>query len=93
MLVTGGGSARAQRQATGFACRRHVALEQEWRDTERVGDVVEAIGRVVGRKAADVDLELEQIAHRVAVFGAVQTMQERPARIGLLGGSTVERAL
>ena len=64
-----------------FLRRRQIALLQRRRDAEHVGDIVEAVGRIVGRQQRrDVDVEREQIANRVGVFGAVEAMEHRPAR-------------
>ncbi len=61
---------------------RQVSLEQGRRDAEDVGDVVEAVARIVGRQErGGVDLERQQVSDRVGVLRAVQTMQQRPAGI------------
>ena len=72
-----------------------VTLEQERREAEDIADVVEAVtGRIGWQQRRHVDVEGKQIAHRVAVLGAVQPVQNgRAARIraGVRGG--VEPAL
>jgi hypothetical protein len=71
-----------------------VALEQQRRDAEHVRVVVEARARVVRRQhRRDVDLEREEIAHGIRVFGAVQAMDERTPRIRCAGRGAVERRL
>ena len=60
-----------------------IALEQRRRRAQQIGDVVEAERRVVGRQQRrDVDVEREQVAHRVRVLAAIETPDERPAGIG-----------
>ena len=50
---------------------------------ERAGDVVEAVRRVVGRQVLRrVDVEVEQVADDVRVFGAVQAMQAGRRHVG-----------
>ena len=68
----------ADRQAADLHRRGDVALNQRRRHGERLGDVVEALARAVGRQQrVHVDVEREQIADRVGVLGAVQPMQRR----------------
>ena len=58
-----------------------VPLEQQRRRLQRRRDVVEAeVGAVARQQLGDVDVEREQIANRVAVFGAVQTVDHVAAR-------------
>ena len=68
--LVGGGDRRragvADREPAHLARGGHVAFEQERRDPQRVRHVVEAVRRVVGGQVAGVDLDREQIAHRVA---------------------------
>ena len=61
-----------------------VALEQERREAEDVADVVESVaGRIRRQHRRHVDIEGQQVAHRVPVLGAVQAVQDgRPARVG-----------
>ena len=72
-----------------------IALEQERREAENIADVVEAVtGRIGWQQRRHVDVEGKQIAHRVAVLGAVQPVQDGRAariRVGIRGG--VEPAL
>ena len=71
----------ADRHAGDARRRRRVRLEQRRRDRQRPGDVVEAVGRIVGRQQrGGVDLQVEQIADGVGVLGAVQSMQDDRAR-------------
>jgi hypothetical protein len=68
----------AERQRGDALGRREVALEQYRRDAEHVGVVVEAAGGIVGRQhGARVDVQIEQIANRVGVLAAVETMRQR----------------
>ena len=73
----------ADGQAADLARRREVLLEQRRRDAQHARDVVEAVALVVGRQQlGDVDVEIEQVADRVAVFGAVQAMDRLVAGSG-----------
>jgi hypothetical protein len=73
---------------------RQVLLEQGRGDLQDAGDVVEAVALVVGRQQlCDVDLQIEQIANRVAIFGAIQSMDWFMARIGTANRLLVERRL
>ena len=45
----------------------------------------------VRQQRGGVDVESEQVADGVAVFGAIQAMQGRAAGVGLGGGGAVER--
>ena len=59
---------------------------------EHVGDVVEAVGGIVGRQQRRrVHLEIEQIADRVRVLGAIQPIERRAAGIRLRGRRTIQR--
>ncbi len=61
--------------------RGRVGFEQGRRDRKRPRDVVETPGRIVRRQQrGDIDLEIQKIADRVGVFGAVQTMEHDRAR-------------
>ncbi len=83
---------RADRQAADLVGRREIALEQRRRQLQHAGDVVEAVARLVGRQQlGDLDVEVEQIANRVAILGAVQTMERLgAARVRIGGGVGVE---
>ena len=66
-----------------------IALEQQRRSLEHIGDVVEAVARAIGRQQRlDVDRHAEQVADRIAVLGAVQAMQGLAPRLrrGRCGG-------
>ena len=66
----------ADRQPADLLRRRHVRLDQRGRNAERAGDVVEAGRGVVRRQVLRrVDVEVEQVADDVRVFGAVQAVQ------------------
>ena len=70
----------ADRQRGDLGRRRRVALEQRRRHVQHLADVVEAVGRLVGRQQRrHVHVERQQIADRVGVLGAVQTMDRRMA--------------
>ena len=74
--------------------REDVAVEQGRRHREDVGHVVEAEVRVVGRQQGrGVDLEGQQVAHRVGVLAPVETVNGGAPRIGVGGGDAVEGRL
>ncbi len=69
-----------------------VSLQQHRRNAQHVGDVVEPVGRVVGRQQRGrVDLQRQQVADGVGVLGAVEPVHELAARIGTRGGGPVQR--
>ena len=73
----------ADRRARDPGRRRRVGFEQRRRNGQRAGDVVKASRRIVRRQQRrDVDLQIQQVADRVGVFGPVQTMQHDRAGIG-----------
>ena len=62
---------------------QQVPLHQHRRHREHVADVVEPVARVVLRKVVGrTEVDAEQIADGVVVFGAVQPPDRHPARIG-----------
>ena len=79
-----------------LARRRQVAFQEGGRDRQHRRHVVEAVlVGVVGRQQGrDVDLDLEQVAHRVAVLGPVQAVERLgAAHAGVEGGGPVEPGL
>ena len=73
---------------------RHVAFEQRSRHGQQVGDVVEPVGRILGgEERARVDLERQQIAYRVGVFGSIGAMNRGPSGVGPRRGGPFERGL
>jgi hypothetical protein len=99
----GSGAAIAHGLAADLHRRAHVALDQRRRHRERLGDVVEAFVGVVGRQERlHVHVERQQIADRIGVLGAVETMERgrvgvRTRRVGAIEprlerrGKAVER--
>ena len=82
----------ANREAGDEGRSGQIPLEERWGDLEAVCDVIEAVaGRVGRQKRRDVNVEIEHIAHGVAVFGLVQTMNEVLTRIGIFGGVRIKR--
>ena len=76
------------------ARREDVAVEQGRRHREDVGHVVEAEVRVVGRQQRrGVDLEGQQVPHRVGVLAPVEPVDGGAPRIGVGGGDAVEGRL
>ena len=68
----------ADRAAADLARRGEIALHQHRRDSEHVADIVEAVTGIVRRQhLAHVDIERQQIANGVGVFGAVEPMERR----------------
>ena len=67
---------RADGQAAHLLRRGQVALHQRRRQLEHAGNVVEPVAHIVaGQERRDVEIEAQQIAHRVAVLDAVQAME------------------
>ena len=82
----------ADRQAADAARGREVLLEQRRRHAQHACDVVEPVALVVGRQEiGDVHLQVEQVAHRVAVLRPVQTMHRLVAGNGFALRRAVER--
>ncbi len=78
----------ADRKAADLHRRGDIALNERRRHGERFRKIVEALTRSVGRQQdVHVDVEREQVADRVGVFGAVQPMQRRcdEGRVGIDG--------
>ncbi len=68
-----------------FAGRFDVLFSQQRRDRQRVGVVVKAVSRVIGRKLdGSVEFDTHQIANRIAVLQSIEPSQSAGARIGLL---------
>ena len=71
-----------------------VAFEQHRGYAEHVGHVVEAEARVVRRQQRrGVNVERQQVANRVLVFGAVQPVQRRATGIGAGGRRAIDGRL
>ena len=82
----------ADRKSADSAPSRHVPLEQRWRGREHGGDVVKAVARIVdGQPLAWLDIDRQQVANGVAVFGAVQPMNGSAAGIWLGERGAIER--
>jgi hypothetical protein len=74
--------------------RGEVTLLKRWRDAENVGNVVEAVRRIVGgQQRRDVHLEREEVPDRVGVLGAVQTAEQRRPGVGRERRCTIELGL
>src|SRR5262245_43872490 len=74
--------------------RRYVSLEQRGRNAEHVGDVVEAVTRVVCREqSGGVDLQREQVSYRVGVLNPVHAVERCPSRIWVARGEVIDRVL
>ena len=68
----------ADRQPADLPRRRNVGLHQRRGNPQRARDIVEAVRGVVRRqKLRRIDLEIEQVADRVRVFGAIQAVKAR----------------
>ena len=83
----------ADRQPADLARRRDGALDEQRRHAQGVRDVVEAVGGIVGGQRADVGVDGQQVAHRVAVLGTVHPVQQRAPRVGAPERGRVERRL
>ena len=69
-----------------------VARHERRRHREHVGVVVEAEpGHVARQQLRPVDLEVEQVADDVDVFGPVHATRGHPSRIGSLGRRAIQR--
>ena len=84
----------AHREAADLARRGEIALGQHRRHRQDVGDVVEAEAGIIGREQRRrVDLQVEQVADRVGVLRAVQSMDGvAPARIRIASRRRVDPA-
>ena len=68
-----------------------IPFEQCRRRAQEIGVVVESERRVVRRnQRRHVDIEGKQIAHRVRVFGAIETTNERTTRIRRRRAGTIQ---
>ena len=84
----------SDRQAADPARREDVAVEQRRGHRQNVRHVVEAeIGVVGGQQRARIDVQREQIAHRVLVLAPVQTVDRGATRIGTRGRGPVQGVL
>ena len=87
-------SRTCERHLTDLRGRTKIPFREHGRQRQRVGVVVEAVsGDVVRQHRRGVDLERQQIADGVAIFGAVETRQRGTARVGLCQGCPVELCL
>ena len=84
----------ADREPADLLGRREVAFEQRRRKLAD-GDVVEAVAGFVGRQqGTDIDVQGEQVADGVAVFGACQPAdRRRSSRVGVCSRGAVESGL
>ena len=91
-LACGRDIASAKRERGDALRRRQIAFEQDRRDAEDVGVVVEAGARVVRRQERrGVDLQREEVANRVGVLRAIQPVHERTPRLRRETGGLVQR--
>ena len=84
----------AHREPADAPGREDVAVEQGRRHREDVGHVVEAEVRVVGgQQGGGVDIERQQVAHRVGVLPPVEAVDGGAPGLGVGGGDAVEGRL
>ena len=80
---------RTDRETADVPRCRQIAVHEGGRHLQHAGDVVEAVAHVIGRKPLrDVEVERQQIAHRVPVLRAVEAMERLGAariRVGRRG--------
>ena len=75
------GIAIADGKTADLARRAQVAVHQRRREALRIGDVVEAVADRVGRQVGrHVDVDVQQIAHRVLILGAIEALERTRAR-------------
>ena len=81
----------ADGQPADLLCRRQVSLQQGRRE---IADrhVVETVARLIARQQrGDVDVEREQVANRILVFGAIEAAERiGTTRVGVVCGNCVE---
>jgi len=78
-------------QRTDLQRRPEVILLERRRKPEHIGNVVEAVGRVIRRQQrCGIHVESQQVADGVAVFGAVEAVERRTARVRMDLGSRIE---
>ena len=67
---------QTRREPRDLASHRHVALQVGGRNREDIREIVEAAvrGVVSGQQRFHVEVEREQVANRVAIFGAIEAM-------------------
>ena len=84
----------ADRQPADPAGGQQVSLEQPGGERQRIRDVVEAEGLIVGRQQRPgVNLHRQQIADGIGVLDPIQPMQGRPSRIRPSGCHAIEAVL
>ena len=80
--------------AADLARSSHIRLHQRRGRGESIGHVVEAMAQIVGgQQLRRIDLQAQQIANRIGVFRAIQTMQRRSARVRVQSRVAVQRIL
>ena len=82
----------AHGQARDLVGRRQVLFDQRGGNAQHVGDIVEAVGFIVGgQQRSRVDIQVEKIVDRVSVFGPVHAMDGRPAGFRVTRRGAVDR--
>ncbi len=85
---------RPERQLADLARGGHVAIQQRRRGGQHLCDVVESQRGIIRRQQRiDVQVQAQQVAHRIAIFGSVQPMDGRAAGIGMRTGRAIELSL
>ena len=77
---------RAEGQPRDLLSRREVAIHQRRRNRQRARDIVESTAHIIGRQQRrHVRFQVQQVAHGILVFSAIQTMKRfRAAGFGFL---------
>ena len=89
---------RAQRRiangrSTNLPSRGKISLEQHWRHSKYIANVVEAVsGIVCWEKGSGVDVEGDQVADSVGILETIEAIHGRSARIGPSFRSFIERS-
>ena len=74
--------------------RHDVLIEERRGDLQGAGNVVEAVADVVGgEQSRGVDINAEQVAHRVGIFGSIQAVNADAARIEVRGAGLIQGVL
>jgi hypothetical protein len=64
--------------------RQQIALEQHRRHRQHVADIVESVSGIVVRKCVRrLQVQSDQVANRIVVFGTIESPDRHPSGIGI----------